>query len=235
MIFRVGIEYNNEGYRSIAWVLEHPGCYAYGKDGDSALEALSAALQAYIDWIAKHKSKSWLVVDKIEFRIEDTWTDYGINEAFDRDEKSDFYMVDAWFQHDWKPLTAADIERGLKLLSWSREDVLATVAGLGQEKLDRTYPNERWSIAGILKHIGGAECWYLDRLGLSLPREQIPGEPFDRLKVSRARLNEMLPTLEGMKQVFGVDGEFWSPRKVLRRALWHEKDHVEHICKLIAI
>jgi hypothetical protein len=45
----------------------------------------------------------------------------------------------------------------------------------------------------------------------------------------------MLPTLEGMKQVFGVDGEFWSPRKVLRRALWHEKDHVEHICKLIAI
>ena len=29
MIFQVGIENNNEG-RSIAWALEHPGCYAYG-------------------------------------------------------------------------------------------------------------------------------------------------------------------------------------------------------------
>jgi len=30
MKFRVGIENNNERIRSIAWVLEHPGCYTYG-------------------------------------------------------------------------------------------------------------------------------------------------------------------------------------------------------------
>jgi hypothetical protein len=38
-----------------------------------------------------------------------------------------------------------------------------------------------------------------------------------------------------VKQVVGTDGEIWSPRKVLRRALWHERDHVEHIKKLIAM
>jgi hypothetical protein len=32
-----------------------------------------------------------------------------------------------------------------------------------------------------------------------------------------------------------VDGEFWSPRKALRRALWHERDHIDHINKLIAM
>jgi len=233
MIFRIGLENNNEGIRSIAWALEHPGCFAYGADGDSALAALSVALRDYEAWIAKHESQPWLSIDTIESHVEDAWTDYNINEAFDRDEKSDYYMVDAWFQHDWKPLTATDIERGLKLLAWSREDLLKTIEGLDAKKLDQTYPNERWSIAGILKHIGGAECWYLDRLELALPREQIPSEPFARLKVSRARLNEVLPTLEGSKQVVGVDGEFWSPRKVLRRALWHERDHIEHIRKLL--
>jgi hypothetical protein len=32
----------------------------------------------------------------------------------------------------------------------------------------------------------------------------------------------------------GTDGEFWSPRKLLRRAVWHERDHTGHIRKLLA-
>jgi hypothetical protein len=232
MIFRVGNENNNEGIRSIAWALEHPGCFAYSKDGDSALASLPDAIRAYATWIGQHEP-AWISSNKIELRLEDTWQDYNIDESYDRNEKSDYYMVDAWFQHDWKPLTAIDVQRGLKMLAWSREDLLKTVEGLSREKLEQTYPRERWSINGILKHIGGAECWYLDRLGLSLPREQIPSEPFARLEISRARLNEVLPTLVGSKQVVGVDGEFWSPRKLLRRTLWHERDHTWHIQKLL--
>ena len=30
-----------------------------------------------------------------------------------------------------------------------------------------------------------------------------------------------------------MDGEIWSPRKLLRRALWHELDHIGHIYKLL--
>jgi hypothetical protein len=29
-----------------------------------------------------------------------------------------------------------------------------------------------------------------------------------------------------------VDFEFWSPRKLLRRAVWHERDHTTHIRRL---
>jgi len=36
-----------------------------------------------------------------------------------------------------------------------------------------------------------------------------------------------------VNQVVGLDGEFWSPRKLLRRTVWHERDHVDHIRKLI--
>ena len=232
MIFRVGIENNNEGYRSIAWVLEHPGCFAYGADGDSALAALPATIRAYSEWIARHE-RSWVDASTFELQVEDTWTDYNIDETYDRNDKSDYYMVDAWFQHDWKPLTTTDIERGLKLLAWSRKDLSDLLDTLSPAQWAYKPDNERWDIAGIVKHIGGAEWWYLDRLGLAFPREEVPDEPLARMEKVRARMNEVLPTLEGMNKVMGASGEFWSPRKVLRRALWHERDHTEHIRKLI--
>jgi hypothetical protein len=233
MIFRIGLENNNERFRTIAWVLEYPGCFAYGTDADTALTALIASIRDYAAWIAKHEPQPWLTVDEIELHVEETWTDYSINESFDRDENSDHYMVDAWFQHDWKPLTATDIEHGLKLLAWSSADLLNTVDGLSVEKLDQTYPGERWSINGILGHLGGAEWWYLERLGVAFPRVDVPEAPLTRLEKVRGQFNATLFKMGGMKHVVGVNGEFWSPRKVLRRALWHERDHTEHIRKLL--
>src|SRR5581483_4271336 len=231
MIFRVGIENNNEGIRSIAWALEHPGCFAYGKDEKEALANLPEAICAYSAWINQRES-SWVNENKIELKIEDTWTAYNIDESFDRNEQSDFYTVDSWFQHDWKPLTAADIERGLKLLAWSRADLLDTIKSLGPEKLEMKYEGERWPINGILNHVGGAEWWYMERLGLAFPRSEVPKELLARLEKVRAHLNQTLPKLEGIKQVVGLEGELWSPRKMLRRAVWHERDHTVHIRKL---
>lgn len=231
MIYRVGIENNNEGYRTVAWAVEHPGCYAYGRDADSALLALAETIPDYLAWIDAHEP-SWLPAEKIELSIEDTWNDFEINESFERVEK-DGYAVEPFFLYDWRPLTAVDIERGLKLLSWTRADLLAVVAGLTNEQRDEQRPDERWSINGILGHVGGAEWWYLDRLGLAFPRENVPRDPMERLVKARMHLVKVLPTLEGSTQVVGVDGEFWSPRKLLRRAVWHEHDHTTHIRKLL--
>lgn len=232
MIFRIGIENNNEGFRSIAWALEHPGCFAYGKDEDDTLKNLPQAIRDYSAWIRQHET-SWVDESIIELKVEDVFADYNINESLDRDEQSNAYVVESWFQHDWKPLTTQDIERAIKLLTWGREDLLDTIKGLNAEKLDEKYPNERWSINGILKHIGGAEWWYMERLGCIFPQNELPKDPLARLEKVRAHLNQILPTLEGVKQVVGLDGELWSPRKMLRRAVWHERDHNIHIQKLL--
>ena len=106
---------------------------------------------------------------------------------------------------------------------------------LTPDRLETLQPGERWSIAGILRHVGGAEWWYLDRLGLATPREDVPSEPFDRLDKVRTSLLETLLSLIGSQQVVGKDGEFWSPRKLLRRAAWHERDHILHIQKLLGL
>ena len=232
MRFRVGIENNNEGIRSIAWILEHPGCFAYGGDEQESLANAFVAIREYARWLDEHE-KTWIPVDvDIEPHVEQVWTDYTINEEFDRVEK-DGYDVEPFFEHDWKPLTGTDIERGLKLLAWSHADLLAVLEKLTPEQWAFKKEGERWDIAGIVNHIGGAEWWYLDRLGLAFPRAEVPKEPLERIQKVRNLMNEALPTLKTVNQVAGVDGELWSPRKVLRRALWHERDHTEHIRKLL--
>ncbi|WKZ37883.1 MAG: DinB family protein [Anaerolineales bacterium] len=232
MKFRIGIENNNEGVRSIAWVLEHPGCYAYGKNEQEALANAVNAIAEYATWIGRH-GVSWLPGNlKIELQAGQAWTDYQINEDFERVDEGG-YDVDPFFEHDWKPLTAVDIERGRKLLSWSRADLMNVIESLTPEQWEIKREGERWDVAGIVNHIGGAEWWYLDRLGLAFPKAEVPKEPLARLEKVRTLMIERLPAFRDSKQVVGVDGEFWSPRKVLRRALWHERDHTEHIRKLL--
>lgn len=145
-------------------------------------------------------------------------------------------MVESFFVHDWKPLVPHEVERALKLLAWSRADLMSIVKGLSAETLNQTYPDERWAINGILRHIGGAEWWYQERIGYPFPEDEqdVPEEPFERLAVVRDHFNSLLPKLVGVNNVIGLDGEIWSLRKVLRRAVWHERDHTEHIRKLLS-
>ncbi len=229
-MFRIGLENNTEG-RSQAWVLGHPGCFAYGADGSQALLAVPQAIRDYRAWIAAHTSASWLTDAEVEYRLVETWECYTIDEAYELAQEG--YEVNAWFRHDWLPLSAEEIARGLLLLSWERIDLLNTVSALSPETLARTYPGERWSIAGILNHIGGGEWWYLERFGLAFPISEVPDEPFQRLEKVRSSLVKVLPDMTGSTQVVGLAGEFWSPRKLLRRAVWHEADHIAHIRKLI--
>ena len=234
MLILAGIENNNDG-RSIAWALEHPGCFAYGEEGQAALANLQPALHNYAAWIMRHEPAPWLDLSgqEVEFFIDGTWEVYNIDDDMRRTDKQDTYSVESFYPLEWKPVTSLEITHALLMLEWSRQDLLDDIRDLSPEKLEKNYPGERWSINGILKHVGGAEWWYLDRLGMAFPREDVPADPLERLEKVRQHLNATLPSLAGVEQVIGKSGELWSPRKLLRRALWHERDHVEHIRKLL--
>lgn len=232
MILQVGLENNYEN-RSLAWALDYPRCFSYGADRAEALIRLPQAFVAHKEWVARHQQPSWLdSVKDFDVRLVEAWTVYSIGEDYEL--KEDGYEVNAWFRHDWKPLTGAEIQQDLAMLAWSRADLLELVQPLSDEILDRRYEGERWSIRGILAHIANAEQWYLHRLGLTnLTHNQLPANVWERLEVVRRLLKDILPGLEGSQQVVGIDGEFWSPRKLARRSLWHEFDHIQHIQKLL--
>lgn len=234
MLLRVGIENNNDN-RSIAWALEHPGCFAYGREAEEAESNMQQAARDYAIWVQQH-GMSWIRPDGLEINVEETFDAYFIPRdlALARGHNKE-YLIESFFRYDDEPLTGTDIERALKLLDWSRQDLLHVIKGLDDQKLNETYDGERWSISGILKHIGGAEWWYQERIGSPFPEreEDLPEDPIERLEMVRAHLKSLLPKLVNVRQAVDEEGELWSPRKVLRRALWHERDHTEHIRKLL--
>jgi uncharacterized damage-inducible protein DinB len=138
--------------------------------------------------------------------------------------------VNAWFQKDWQPLTGLEIDRAIKMLNWSRKDLLDLYHSISPEYLNQTPDEKEWSIAKTFKHVATAEWWYLTRLNLTDDSyADLPRDTLERLEMVRKDLITRLPALEGKDLVLGKRGEFWSPRKLIRRALWHEKHHLVHI------
>lgn len=232
MSLRIGIENGSEG-RTVVWVLEHPGCFSYGDNSQEALDTLPAALKEYNEWLVRYEQEAGRIPLDQDLHIDSTWEVFHIDENFA--VTSEGYEVNAWFQDDWKPLAEKEIVLGIELLRMSRADLLSIVEGLGEETMNLKLPGERWSIAGILKHVASADWWYLDRLGMAFPGDQLPSEPGERLNMVRTHMVDILPSLAGSKLVVGIEGEFWSPRKLLRRAVWHERDHTFHIRKLLKL
>jgi hypothetical protein len=84
-----------------------------------------------------------------------------------------------------------------------------------------------------LKHVANAELWYMDRLGVAFPKSDLPDEALARLSKVREHLQKKIPELARRTGVVTLSGETWSARKVIRRTLWHERDHTVHIRKLL--
>ena len=227
----IGLENGFEGH-SIAWALDYPGCFSYGKDGSEALVGAPQALLAYQAWLNSHTADSWLKdLGDFDVKLVETWHYYEVDENYDVVEQGN--GVNAWFRHDWKPLTALEARRGVELLDWGRVDLLALLAGLSLQKLDEPISGERWTRRGILAHVATIQWWLADRLNkTTLSRAQLPKDPFERLPVTSAMLDQAIHDLAGEELVLGKAGEFWSPRKLLRRAAWHVRDHIEHLHKL---
>ncbi len=69
---------------------------------------------------------------------------------------------------------------------------------------------------------------------MGLDRAQLPGDLLTRLRAVRANTQAQLVTLVGDGSAVSKWGELWSARKVLRRTLWHERDHTQQIARLLA-
>ena len=235
MQLQVGLELNFEN-RILAWALDYPGCFSYGETEEEALLRIPKAFVAYQHWVdLKAGNRSWLQnVKDFDIRLVETFKVYDINDQFEVIEKG-AYSVNAWFQSDWLPLTEQEVEHALMLVDWSRQDLLSLLDTIPEDLKEKKYPDERWNINGIIRHIASAEWWYLDRLGLTnLTKHDLPKNTFDRLDLVRKQVIDAIPGQVGIQLVYGKDGEFWSPRKLIRRILWHEKDHIQHIYQLIS-
>jgi predicted RNase H-like HicB family nuclease len=210
--------------RWIAHVPDLPGCFSAHKDRDVAIKSVQAAIEAYVLWCQRHGLRvSGLAGPMMVSEVIRAWT------------YEEEYEVNAFFASDRPPVQKEEVDEFRRLLELTRQDLLAAVEGLAPQDLAKEFTGERWPILGILRHVANADLWYLDRLGLALPRAELPEDVMARLERERGHLLDVLPTLASRTGVVALSGELWSARKVLRRTLWHERDHTDHILKLRAV
>jgi len=225
---RVAVE-DIEQNHWVVWALDLPACFSSARTESDAIAKAPESITAYFSWLTNHDSSLPTISGPFEIEIVETFRSFA-------SEEDPEYLVNAFFEDDRRPLSYWDIEVALRLLVWTRRDLTSLLQRAMKGHLSRPIAGEiGGSISGILKHIAGAENWYLEQLGLGIGQAQLPADPLLMLEVVRTSTRAQLPKLVGDKRVVrGQGGELWSARKVIRRALWHERDHTQHIERLLA-
>jgi hypothetical protein len=132
----------------------------------------------------------------------------------------------AHFASDSEPPSDEEIERTLRWLTYSRRDLLGLFQRLPPEALDWQSDAGEWTLRTILHHVASSEAWYLSRL-----EEESAGNPSATLDAVRNWAIVRLRQLTGLerRRVNAHQGEEWTARKVLRRFLEHEQEHLAQL------
>jgi hypothetical protein len=132
----------------------------------------------------------------------------------------------ALFAADVAALSDEEIARGMQLLGDLRGSLLAAVRAIPRRETEAALdmPAEGgWTVRQVLEELARAQWWTLSRLGAS-PMAETPDSTLGRLDTAMALVVQHLGHLEFDRRGtrLELDGEEWTPRKVLRRLLWLE-------------
>jgi predicted RNase H-like HicB family nuclease/uncharacterized damage-inducible protein DinB len=206
------------------WIEGFPGAYSQGATPQEAAQRAPQALLRYAAWLQSHgepvpsalagQTSADLRPEIIEVHHA-ALTDTG-------------YEINGFFEPDARPLDEEEIALYLRLLQYSRADLLKAAQAIPPQQWDSA-PFGGKSVRAILTHLASAERFYLTCLHLpvALPSTS---DPLEQLAVVRGELERLMSALssEGRRMIVQHE-EKWSARKTLRRALWHERYHTAQL------
>jgi hypothetical protein len=202
---------------AIAWVLNLPGCHVLTPLA-MAQERAEEATREFLSWLKGHGEE--VPEPPFVFKC--------VEVVRSREDKRQG-RTSAFFQADSEPVWPEEIYWCLKLMAYSRQDLLELLESLPQGALEWGKAGKsQWTIKTYLQHIASAERWYLTKFWPRLPDLGRAPTPLIRLERVRALSLEKLmgASEEERRKVVKVkDGERWSLRKILRRMIYHERYH----------
>ncbi len=233
-VFQVYLEGNKSG--CMAHVLSLPGCTAYARNEKIALKNLNSAVQKHLQWLNRHQLRQRI---NREFKLR-------VVERLEGTSPWISSSAAALFLPDLIPPASSEIRDYLKLLRWSRSDLLKLVSPLPDKILDFELP-KRWTIRRNLNHIANAEWWYLSRITewpdiMAIPEKVPRDKVISRMERIRKAAYRILPRLAQVKYHQIVIPtkycnkelkEPWTARKVLRRFIEHEREHYFNIQEIL--
>lgn len=234
--YGVYLEIDDEGW-CMAHVLELPGCFSLAKSKEEALKGIPDAISDYFGTLKKHGEEIFFDRDSIEIKIKEellgTCPRISGNKA-------------ALFSWDKFPLKDQLTENGIRRMEYNREDLMTLVENLPSETLDWKPDIDKRSIREVLEHVARAEWWYISRMGdypelLKFTENPPEGKLFEWLNGIREMANKRLKSLAEeekgkafiSKKYTDHPEEEWTARKVLRRFLEHEREHIQNIRNIL--
>jgi predicted RNase H-like HicB family nuclease/uncharacterized damage-inducible protein DinB len=226
----VCLEMGSEG--TGAFVPSCPGCWVFGRTPESAMMKVKTAIADWFEWLDTHGER--VPAEAKNFEVE-------VSEIL----KVTYNPVRAGkpeplFWSETLHVTRKDILRTLRLLRYSREDLLKTVNNLNAETLNWAPSGEPRTIRNCLRHIAYVEPWYMSRLNIDLHCEY-PRNTFKMLNSTRSAVIDKLRKLpsEKMRGVYQPAKDpsptcnLWTARKMLRRLVDHERLHTRYIERIL--
>jgi predicted RNase H-like HicB family nuclease len=210
---RPAIYVQGDGSYWLAHVPVLRGCIASGDTRDEAIANARRAFRAYLELLdARGVSiEHWKDLDPTTFEVRDLPADRVVPEDLGRMEEHELRD----FLHQFEA---------------SRAALLSVVREISADELERKPTETMWSVREALEHVMLTEASLLSRL------EKWPADPYNTLqavhRMAFQRFTIMEPPDTDLDHL--VMGRRWTTRKVMRRILEHEYEHLEHIKEIVA-
>ena len=216
-----------------AFVPDYPGCWVVGRDQGAALVKARTAVREWHIWARAHG--------------EDVGSPPPVNvEPFDvmhvTYNPAEAGKPEPLFWSEVLPVSVRDINRTIRLMEYSRNDLLELCSGLDKDALKWKPESAPRSITNCLRHVAIVEWWYITRLNIDLPKV-FPRNVFRLLEYTRQLAEQSLGGLSKQQrsEIFQSRNDLspvcnlWTARKVLRRFVDHERLHTNYVKKLISL
>jgi len=230
--------------RVMAHLLEPPGLGVRFESREEMARRLPTEIGAHLAWLASHGESvvseahpAYRIVDEVPLAGNfESGDDVGI------------------FRPDFVPVTDDEIERYLRIAGYAHEDLLALVGPLDDAALDWVRDERTRPIRKVIRHIVGAELWYMGRIIDDPDRVPLPAviadadrridatnEQVERVRIVwpafRRWAQHLTPDLRGRVTVptwwTHLPGERWTARKMLRRCIEHCREHTRSIERIL--
>jgi len=217
-----------------AFVPDCPGCWVFGRTKERAIERVKIAIIEWHEWLNRYGETHPEIGDKIEIEVSEM-----LNVSYNPAEAG---KPEPLFWSEVPPVKKADLKRTIRLMKYSREDLLNLVSNLSDKCLDWKPSGKPRTVRNCLKHIAYVEPWYITRLNIELP-SKYPRNVFELLNYTRDLVINILRNFpqRKMKGVLQPEKDkspicdLWTARKVLRRLVDHERLHTKYIERVIKL
>jgi predicted RNase H-like HicB family nuclease len=197
----------------VADLLELPGCLARGGTPEDAVAKVKEAFRDYLELLESRGVSTT------------RWKDLDVEAFTVREPPARFT-----FPEDFQPMDEHELRDFLHHMEASRGALLALVRGLSSEQLEQQPTPDTWSVRQALEHIMFTEVGLLAKL------EKWPDGEFGTLQAVHRMAFQRFVVMEPADTSLDheIRGDRWSTRKVMRRILEHEYEHLKHIREILA-